>query len=82
MNDEKMQIDFNSDEEEKYYNIDDDQLRESQNLISHREQLVKSFKPGNMQELKKRNLPDTPGTNRVQLWKKNKPSKRRVKVCN
>ncbi len=53
---------------------------ESHNLESHRDQFVKTFKPGNLQEVKKRNLPNAPGTNKVMLWKKNKPSKRRVKV--
>jgi len=39
--------DFDSDREEKYFNIEDDQLNESENLVSHREQVIKTFKPGN-----------------------------------
>ena len=41
---------------------------------------MKTFKPGNMQEVNYRNLPETPGTNKVQLFKKNKPSKGRINV--
>lgn len=71
---------FNSDEEEKYYNIDEMQLYECDNMQSFRDQQVKTFRPGNMQDIKKRNLPDAPGTGKVLLCKKNKPSKRRVNV--
>jgi hypothetical protein len=72
---------FNSDEEEKYYNIEEDTLMESYNLESHRDQLIKTFKPGNLMEIKRRHLPNAPGTNKVLLWTKNKPSKKRVKMC-
>lgn len=42
---------------------------------------MKTFKPGNHSEaLSGRALPDTPGFDKVQLFKKNKPSKGRVKV--
>ena len=39
--------DFDSDREEKYFNIQDDQLSECENLVSHRDQVIKTFKPGN-----------------------------------
>ena len=60
-----MELAFNSDEEEKYYNITEDVLMESYNIQSFRDQQIKSFKPGNIQEMKKRNLPNAPGTNKV-----------------
>lgn len=41
---------------------------------------MKTFKPGNSDGYSNRNLPDTPGFDRVLLYKKNKPSKGRVKV--
>jgi hypothetical protein len=38
--------DFNSDQEEAYFNIDTEHLNEAQNLMTHRGQIVKTFKPG------------------------------------
>jgi len=46
--------------------------------MSFENQEIKSFKPGNIVEGKKRHLPDAPGFNKIGLWKINKPSKRRV----
>jgi hypothetical protein len=56
-------------------------LNESSDLHTHRGQMVKTFKPGGPDiEISGRNLPTAPGFGKVELWKKNKPSKRRVKV--
>lgn len=71
---------FNSDEEEKYFNIEDDELVEARNMISSRADLFyKSFRPGTI-EAKKRGLPNAPGTNRHYMSKRNKPSKKRIKL--
>ncbi len=48
-------------------------------MHTQRGQVVKTFKPGaSEQESANRKIPNPPG--KVELWKKNKPSKGRVKV--
>ena len=54
--------DFDSDREEKYFNIGDDSLNECDNMISSRAQVIKTFKPGNTSQAETtRHLPDTTG---------------------
>jgi hypothetical protein len=50
-------------------------------MLTYRGQVVKTFKPGGTDlEVSGRSLPAAPGLGKVELWKKNKPSKGRVKV--
>ena len=43
--------------------------------------VLKSFKPGNMEDFSNRNiLPTVPGYDKIQFYKKNKPSKGRVNI--
>jgi hypothetical protein len=42
---------FNSDDEEQYFNIDEEFLEEGADLRSVRDQQIKSFKPGNKEEI-------------------------------
>ena len=70
---------FNSEDEEQYFNIDDDQLDESQDMVYKRGQLVRTYKPGHSDAINGF-LPQAPGFNKVAMWKKNKASKGRVKV--
>ena len=50
-------------------------------MHTQRGQVVKTFKPGGSEkEVSQRNIPPAPGFMKVELWKKNKPSKGRVKV--
>ncbi len=79
--------DYNSEHEENYYNIDEDTLNESQNMLTAREQVIKTFKPGGTQasstsnnRVQPNHLPECPGFGKVELWRKNKASKGRVKV--
>ena len=78
------QMDYNSENEEVYYNIDESTLNEGQDMMTAREQLVKTFKPGGAQSHTQTNysnhLPECPGYGKVELWRKNKASKRRVKI--
>ena len=56
-------------------------MNECENLVSHREQVIKTFKPGNTSQAQTtRHLPDTPGYQKVNLYLMNKASKGRVRV--
>ena len=76
-------VDYNSDLEESFYNIDENNLNEGQDMRTAREQVIKTFKPGGTSMTSKvvsNHLPECPGFGKVELWRKNKASKRRVKV--
>jgi hypothetical protein len=53
-------------------------------MFTAREQLVKTFKPGGTQvsshKIVSNHLPECPGYGKVELWRKNKASKGRVKI--
>lgn len=68
-------MNFNSYEEETYYNIKDEALEEGGEMITVRDQQIRSFKPGNQMESETRSLPEAPGTHQVRFSQKNKPTK-------
>ncbi len=79
------------DEDEGFYNIPDEYLLESQGLETSRNQLIKTFKPGqggsstnvnSPTKRRKNGLPEPPGSDRMNLSKRNKPAKKRVFVMN
>lgn len=71
---------FDSDEEEVFFNIGTNYLDEEEASMNVDEHEIRSFRPGNINDSQKRTLPDAPGTGKVQMWRKNKTSKRRITV--
>jgi hypothetical protein len=53
-------------------------------MMTAREQIVKTFKPGGTHNsshiVVSNHLPECPGYGKVELWRKNKASKGRVKI--